>query len=88
VYIREQDWQLLSVGNGILRRQGRKEVPCRTREYSARNPHHVDANPHPSFHFHKGTDPTFLFNADPDPAPRQRDANLRPPVCRTSINPF
>jgi hypothetical protein len=61
--------------NGISRRQGRKNFRTGTvqgyyREYSARDPHHVDANPHPSFHFHKGKDPTFLFITDPNPAPR------------------
>jgi hypothetical protein len=45
-------------------------------------------NPDTSLSFHTDTDPTFPFNADPDPASRQRDANLRPPVYRPSINPF
>jgi len=33
-------------------------------------------------------DPSFQFNADPDPAPRQSDENLRPPVYKPSRAPF
>ncbi len=36
--------------------------------------HHVSADP----------DPTFHFNADPDLAPNQSDANLRPLVYRST----
>ncbi len=43
------------------------------------------ADPH---HFHAVPDPAFPFNAYPDPAPHQDDANLRPLVYRHSRAPY
>ncbi len=47
------------------------------------DPHHLDADPDPSFHFN--ADPVH-FNSDPDPNPdpHQRMRNLRPLVYRPS----
>jgi hypothetical protein len=44
------------------------------------DPHHINADPDPSFYFNADSDPAFHFNADPDPAPLQSDGNLRPMV--------
>ncbi len=32
------------------------------------DPHHVDADPDPTYHFDTNPDPTFHFDEDPDPA--------------------
>jgi hypothetical protein len=47
-------------------------------------PHPLNADPDPAFHFNAEPDPAFHFIADPDPtpAPLQGDANLRPLVNR------
>ncbi len=49
---------------------------------SCEKSHHFHGDPDPSFHFYADPDPTLHFNADPDldPAPHQKDANLRPLV--------
>jgi hypothetical protein len=35
---------------------------------SVADPHHIDADPEPDYHF-DDSDPTFYCNADPDPDP-------------------
>jgi hypothetical protein len=46
------------------------------------DPHHFNANPDPGFDFNADPSPELAFHsyADPDPAPRQSDGNLRPLV--------
>ncbi len=94
VYIRKQDWQLLSVMKFL---GGKAEKKYRYLTVPNKGSTGITVmgirimlmqNPDTSFSFHKNTDPTFPFNADPDPAPRQRDANLRPLVYRPSLNSF
>jgi hypothetical protein len=54
------------------------------------DPHHVDANPDPTFLF-DDPDPTCQFNADPNSrscSSSRGDANLRPLVWRPSMAPF
>jgi hypothetical protein len=48
------------------------------------DPHHLNADPDPSFHFNAYPDLTFHFNVDPDPA-LHRDENLRPLVYCTDL---
>jgi hypothetical protein len=42
------------------------------------DPHHLNADPVPTFHLNADPDPAFHFNADadPNPAPYQSDGNL------------
>jgi hypothetical protein len=52
--------------------------------------HHFNAELDPAFHFDADSDLALLFNEDPDPdpAPHQSNANLRPLVYRPSRAPF
>ncbi len=45
-------------------------------------------NADPVFYFNADPDQNFHFNANPNPAPRQSDANIRPLVYRPSRVPF
>jgi hypothetical protein len=47
--------------------------------FETEDPHHVVANPDPTFHFDADPDPTFFYDADPflNLVPHQREANLR-----------
>jgi hypothetical protein len=47
-------------------------------KYSVVDPHHVDTDP----------DPTFHFDADPDLASHQSHASLQPLACRPSKAPL
>jgi hypothetical protein len=63
-------------------------------KFSVADPHHVDADPNPSFTFDADPDlcPTFTSDADPDPAPRKSDKVIRTydhkPISRPSMAPF
>jgi hypothetical protein len=46
-------------------------------ESKVADPHHLTADPEPSFHFYADPDPTFYFHADPDPARHRTDTNLQ-----------
>ncbi len=47
-----------------------------------------NAAPDPAFHFNADPDSAFHFNAHPNPAPLQRDGNLRQLAYRDSRAPF
>ncbi len=49
------------------------------------DPHHADVDPDPTFHFDLDPNLTFKFGANPDPAPHESDANLRPLAFTDSI---
>jgi hypothetical protein len=61
---------------------------------SVSDPNHfyvdVDLDSDPAFHFNAESHPAFNFiaNPDPDPAPNQGDANLRPLAYRPSMPLF
>jgi hypothetical protein len=44
-----------------------RSSPIYSRTDSVADPHHLDADPDPSFHFVAGPDTPFYFDADPDP---------------------
>jgi hypothetical protein len=53
---------------------------------SVADPHHLDADPDPTFHFDADPDPAFHLNADPDPSFQIKARNLK--VLRLIFHTF